>query len=136
MILLGLANAAFAVLAFTTDLVRLAPATAGALLVLGVATAAGGILVWRGSRAAVTVALTVFGLLLIAQLGEVLPGEEQSGPAPRRVVLGVLVAGVCGARLEGFGVDAQHRGSGPASPLPRRPSMAFHPHSVIVPERV
>lgn len=93
LILVGLANATFGVLGLATDIVRLTTTTSGALLAAGVATSAGGVLIWRGSPAALTTALTVFGLLLIAQFEDATDGSSGHGAAaPRLIVLAILVA--------------------------------------------
>lgn len=92
MALVGLSNAIFGVLALTTDLVRLTAGAAAALFVLGVLTAATAVPVWRGSRGAVTAALTIFGLLLVVQLFDTAAGSDTQSTAPRLIVLGLLVA--------------------------------------------
>lgn len=98
--LVGLLNAMFGLASLTTDVVRLAPATAGALLVLGLVTAALGILIGRGSRAALTVALFTFGVLLVLQATDTLAGgREDSTGVPRLVVLALLVASLALARF-------------------------------------
>lgn len=93
MILLGLANLLLGVLSLAGDAVRLSPAAAGGLLVAGSLTIIAGWIVWQGSRAMLGVALSVFVVLLILQLGE--PGAvDQTGQSstPRLIVLGVVIA--------------------------------------------
>lgn len=87
--LLGLANVVVGVLALATGLVRLTPATAGSLLVLGVVTVALGVLVARAVRWATVLALVVFVGLFVAQAAS---GGGASGPAPALVTLAVVVA--------------------------------------------
>lgn len=100
MVLVGLANTAFGVLALATDLVRLSPPTSGGLLVAGVLTALTGMLVWDGSRLALALSLTVFVILLVLQLGDLAgSGADAAGVAPRLVVLGLLVASLALAQL-------------------------------------
>lgn len=101
MVFLGLANATFGVLALTTDMVRLSPTTSGGLLVAGVLTALTGILVWGGSRLALALALTVFVILLVLQIGDLAgsSGPLDTGLTPRLVVLTLLVAALATAQL-------------------------------------
>jgi hypothetical protein len=86
----GALNLVLGVLSLTTDLVQLTPAVAGGLLTAGLLTAAVGALVWRGSRPATLVALTVFGILLVVRLGDL--GAGGAGDAGLgAVTLAVLV---------------------------------------------
>jgi hypothetical protein len=96
--LVGVANAAFGVLGLTTGLVRLEPAAAVGLLVLGAITVVIAIPVWRGSRSGVTVALAVFGLLLVVQLGDLVSAPDGENPAPRLAVLAVVLIALGAAR--------------------------------------
>jgi phosphatidylserine synthase len=96
--LVGVANAAFGMLGLTTGLVRLEPAAAVGLLVLGAITVVIAIPVWRGSRSGVTIALAVFGLLLVVQLGELVSSPGAENPAPRLVVLAVVLVALGAAR--------------------------------------
>lgn len=87
--LLGLANVAVGALALATGLVRLTPATAGTLVVLGVVTVALAALVARAVRWATVLALVVFVGLFVAQAAN---GGGTSGPAPALVTLAVVIA--------------------------------------------
>lgn len=86
----GAANAVLALLALVSDAVLLSAAAAGGLLVAGMATAGAGALVWRGSRPVALVALTILGLLLVVQLGD-LALDGIDGVIPRLVVMTLLV---------------------------------------------
>lgn len=89
LLVVGLTNAALAVLGLATDLIHLSPDVAGGLLVLGIATTAVGVLVWRGSRTALTLALVAFAALMLAEAG--LSGTDGDA-LPRLVLLALLVA--------------------------------------------
>jgi hypothetical protein len=107
-IAVGALNLAFGLLSLTTDQIRLGTGVAGGLVVAGLVTVALGVLVWRGSRNAAILATTVFGMLLVFQVTESIAsgGADPAtavvdDPAPRLVVLGVLVVscGVAAWRL-------------------------------------
>ena len=97
-VLLGLLNVVLGMLSLTTDLVRLSAGAASGLVVAGAVTIAAGVLVWRGSRLATYVTLTVFALLLVAQLATPLDttslpdGDPSASPVVRFGALGLLVA--------------------------------------------
>lgn len=98
LLLVGLANTAFGVLALTTDLVRLLPPDAGMLAALGVATAALGVLVLQGRRWAVTLALVVFGVLFVVQAVRAATAEDAAGSVPAMVTLALVVVPLLVAR--------------------------------------
>jgi hypothetical protein len=98
LVLLGTVNAGLAVLSLATQLVRLPPAAEGGLLVAGLVTAGTGVLVWGGSALALALALTVFGALLVVQVGDLAAGGGE-GAGPRTAVLGVVVATLTAAWL-------------------------------------
>lgn len=98
LLLVGGANIAFGVLSTATDLVRLAPPDAGLLAVLGVATVALGVLVLRGLRWAVNLALLVFGGLFVLQAARAATGGDVAGTAPALVVLALVVLPLLYAR--------------------------------------
>lgn len=85
----GLANVVVGVLAAVTGLVRLTPATAGTLAVLGLVTVALGVLVARRVRWATVLALVVFVGLFVTQAAA---GGDAAGPAPALVTLAVVIA--------------------------------------------
>lgn len=95
LVAVGAVNGVFGLLSLLSELVQLSPGVAGGLLVAGVVTAALGVLVWRGSRTATLVSLTVFGVLLVAQLPDLLQGGSAEGVADhpaRFALLGLIVA--------------------------------------------
>lgn len=89
LLVVGLTNAALAVLSLATDLIHLSPDVAGGLLVLGIVTTVVGTLVWRGSRTALTVALVAFAALMLAEASL---GGTDGDALPRLVLLALLVA--------------------------------------------
>lgn len=98
-VVLGLLNIVFGVVSLTTELVRLTTGVASGLVVVGAVTTAAGVLVWRGSRLATNVMLTLFGLLLVSQLGGALTApptatalDPADDPTLRLAVLAVVVA--------------------------------------------
>ncbi|WP_157041827.1 hypothetical protein [Nitriliruptor alkaliphilus] len=107
LLVVGGLNVAFGVANSLTDQLRLSAGVAGGLIVAGLVTAAVGVLVWRGSRAATFGALVVFVMLLIFQLSEVAagsggdPGGVADEPTARFVVLGLLVVSLAVASLRG-----------------------------------
>jgi hypothetical protein len=97
LVVIGGLNVGFGVANSLTDQLRLSPGVAGGLIVAGLVTAAVGVLVWRGNRAATVGALVVFVMLLLFQLSEVAAdtGSDTGGvadePAARFAVLGLVV---------------------------------------------
>jgi peptidoglycan/LPS O-acetylase OafA/YrhL len=89
LLVVGLTNAALAVLSLATDLIHLSPDVAGGLLVLGAVTTVVGVFVWRGSRVALSLALVAFGALMLA---EATRSGTDDGALPRLVLLALLVA--------------------------------------------
>jgi hypothetical protein len=107
-ILVGLLNLGLGLLSLVSDQIRLGTGVAGGLVVAGLVTASLGVLVWRGSQNAAILATAVFGALLIFQVSELFASGPSTSsdaivddPAPRLVVLGVLViaCGVAAWRL-------------------------------------
>jgi hypothetical protein len=100
MAVVGVLNLAVGLLSLLTGFVRLSPAVSGGFVAVGLFTAAVGALVWRGSWPATVGALTIFAMLLVFQLTELLAEAGEGAPAqsvaqdprPRLVVLGLLVA--------------------------------------------
>jgi uncharacterized membrane protein len=95
----GVLNLTVAVLALSTELVRLSAGAAGGSLAVGLALAAVGALVWRGNRAATIGAFAVVLALLLLQIGQVVreAGDPvvaaASGDQPvARLVVLVLLA--------------------------------------------
>ena len=96
--LIGLANAGFGVASLTSDAVRLGPGATAGLLILGAITAVLGWLVLTGRPGAVTAALTLFGLLLVIQLGDAAAAGWDGGAGWRVGILAVLVAALAVAK--------------------------------------
>lgn len=92
LVVVGAVNALFGLASLASDLIMLSTGVAGGLLAAGVATAAAGALVWRGSRVTTLVALTVFGLLLVVQAADALQGGAAD------------VEGVAGSPVARFGL--------------------------------
>lgn len=98
LVVVGVLNLAFGVLSWLTEQVQLSTGVAGGLVTAGLVTAALGTLVWRGSRLATIIALTVFAMLLVFQLSELMAeaGDTADGLAGEHLtrfgVLGVVVA--------------------------------------------
>lgn len=91
-IAVGTTNAVLGIISLTSDAINLSPGAGGGLLVLGLVTVALGVLVWRRSRAATVTALTIFGLLLVVQVGAIASaGQVAADSVPPIVVLAALV---------------------------------------------
>ena len=99
LVLVGAANAAFGAWGLVRTASGMGPATAGGLLVAGLATLAAGVLVWRGGRLAALIALTFFGLLLVVQFGDVAARPTDPVALGRVAVLVVVCATLLGAML-------------------------------------
>jgi hypothetical protein len=99
MAVVGLVNAALGALSSTTDVIQLSPAASGGLIVAGLLLGSAGALVWRGSRLALALSLTVLGILLAVQVGDAVV-DDGSDALPRLIVLAVLVASLGMAQLQ------------------------------------
>lgn len=91
LVLVGVGNVAFGVLALATALVRLTPPVAGTMIVLGLATAALGLLVGRGVRWATLAALVLFGTLFVVQAARAGIGDDPGSTIPSLITLTVVV---------------------------------------------
>jgi hypothetical protein len=96
LVLVGGLNVALGLMSLLTDQIHLSPGIAGGLVTAGLVTAAVGALVWRGNRLATILAFTVFAMLLLYQLSEVIADNAASAtgvaqPLTRFGVLAVLV---------------------------------------------
>jgi hypothetical protein len=100
LLVVGLLNLATAVLALTTDVVRLSAGAAGGSMAVGLALVAVGVLVWRGNRAATIGAFAVVLALLLLQVGQIVTDAGDAAaaaasadePLARLAVLAVLAA--------------------------------------------
>lgn len=75
-----------------SDVAALSTGGAVGLAVLGLVTLAAGVVVWRGSRSVALLALTLFGILLLVQLGDLVGGEIGPPAVGRVAVLALIVA--------------------------------------------
>ncbi|MPZ89870.1 MAG: hypothetical protein GEU81_17835 [Nitriliruptorales bacterium] len=95
----GLVNAVLASWAFAGEALNVTTGVAAALLGAGLVTVAAGVLIWRRSRITTDVALTVFALLLLAQLSA-LAGGVEAADVVRLTVLAVLVLALAFAAVQ------------------------------------
>lgn len=75
-----------------SDLAALSTGGAVALAVLGVVTLAVGVAVGRGARSIAVLALTLFAILLLVQLGDLAGGDTQPQAVGRAGMLALIVA--------------------------------------------
>ncbi len=102
--IVGAANAALGAWSLTAGGPELTTGVAWGLVVAGLLTLAAGVLVWRGSRLTRLVALTIFGVLLLAQLTGLVGGAQVAAEDLGRIaVLVVLVVALAlaGVRKRG-----------------------------------
>ncbi len=120
LVIVGITNVVMGLLGLISDQVMLGAGPSVALLVAGGFTAAGGVAIWRGSRVTASVALTIFGLLLLVQLLD-LTVTEHLGTAVARVVILALMVGALALALQGGRLGGRRdRG---AVQAPRSPSL-------------
>ncbi len=105
--IVGAANAALGAWSLTAGGPEFTTGVAGGLVFAGLVTLAAGVLVWRGSRLTRLVALTIFGVLLLAQLTGLVGGAQVVGEDLGRIA--VLVVLVVALALAGVREGDRHR---------------------------
>lgn len=116
LLVVGATNAVMGLLGLISEQVLLGVGPSVALIVAGGLTAAAGVAVWRGSRITATVALTIFGLLLLVQLLDLAVTDHLATAIARLVILVLMVAALALATLQGRSGRGTRAVRSPGSP--------------------